>query len=199
MENDQKVDGVVTENNASEEVQESPETSEATEETNEESESTEAESKPKFTPEELLAIRKREVKKLEKQLGVSSEEKPKSKTKTKSDELDYSQKAYLKVNGVDKEDFEFASEFMRETGKDLDETLGSKYFHAELRDRKEARTVENAVPQRTNGRNNVTPANRTVDYWMTKGDFELPESKPENRELIQKVINARYELKKKGY
>ena len=204
MNNDQNATGVVEETNASEGTADTSTEAEtgtvATEEGSEANESKETEAKPKFSKEEILAIRKREVKRLERELGVESEdksEKSKKSLKVKSDDLGF--KAYLKVNGINADEVDLFTETMQDTGKSPDELLGAKWFMAELKERRDAKAVDNAVPTRNGGRNNVTPASRTVEHWLAKGDFELPENKPENRQLINQVIEARLAAKRSGY
>ena len=129
--------------------------------------------------------------------------KPEVKLSKKSDELDYAQIAFhnsksnvLRVETP--EDEEFLKSQIEESGKSTKEVLNSKWFNVLYKEHKEAQVVDNAVPQSAGSRTNQVPANRSVEYWLSKGDFEFPEDKPENRELILKIIDARTELKKKG-
>lgn len=146
------------------------------------------ESKPTETPEAKLARLKRQTKQLEKKLGVSEEEKPEPKS-NKSEDFDYAQKAYLVANGIKgKKEQELAQEFIRNTGKDLDEVVESKFFQAELKDLREADASANAVPK--GSKRSATSTKDSVDYWLAKD--ELPENTPENQELRRQVVNARY-------
>lgn len=120
--------------------------------------------------------------------------KPESNQKQK--ELDYAQKAYLKASGVNAEEFDFVETVMRETGKDVDGILASNYFQAELKERREAKAVNNAVPSNIPGRNNE-PASNKVDYWIKKG--ELPPSTPENQKLRREIVNERYKMEKSAH
>jgi len=160
----------------------------------EDSEESTKEERPKekkqFTPEEQLAIHRREIKKLEKQLGKETEEpRVESKEKaTKSGELDYGQKAYLFATGIKgSEETKLVQDFMANTGKSLEEVVDSKFFQAELKELRESKASEDAVPKGT--RRSTTGSRDSVDYWLAKG--ELPENTPENQELRRKVVNAR--------
>lgn len=152
------------------------------------------ESKPEkkqFTPEEQLAIHKRELKRLEKQLGVDKfETESKPKSKSKSDELDYGKVAFhnSKSDSIKLEsdaDLAFLKETMADTGKSQEAVLSSKWFAEELKERKLADASQNAVPK---GKKISTTTNvNEVDYWLAKG--EMPVDTPENRELRAKIVN----------
>lgn len=147
----------------------------------------------------LKGIAKRRATKLEKlkanQVKPKVEElKPQDKIENKkSDELDYAQKAYLKASGINSEEFDFVHQVMKETGKDLDSVLGSKYFQAELKERRDAKAINDAMPKNIPGRS-TEPASNKVEYWVNKG--ELPPDTPENRKLREDITNARYDLEK---
>ena len=104
-------------------------------------------------------------------------------TQTKG--FDYAQKAYLKASGIQADEFDFVKEVMDGTGKsDIDAVLGSKYFQAELKERREVNTTAEATPTGTKRAGNQT--RNDVDYWLAKG--ETPKDNPE---LARKVVNAR--------
>lgn len=154
----------------------------------------------KAKAQELEGIAKRRATKLEKvkaKLGAMETElttfkaqKPQDK---KTDGLDYAQKAYLKSSGINADEFGIVENIVKETGKDIDSVLGSKYFQSELKDFRDKKAVENAIPQ-TPSRNG-SPASNQVDYWLAKG-HELPPNTPENRELRGKIVEARYQREK---
>ena len=117
---------------------------------------------------------------------------PDEKAKQPQDkkEFDYAEKAYLKSNGVDKEDFPFVFETMQKAGKTLDELLDSKYFQAELKEKREERESAEAVPtgtKRTSG-----SARDSVEYWIAKGG--LPPA--DQVELRRKVVKAKVDAEK---
>jgi hypothetical protein len=104
-------------------------------------------------------------------------------TQTKG--FDYAQKAYLKASGIQADEFDFVKEVMDGTGKsDIDAVLGSKYFQAELKERREVNTTAEATPTGTKRAGNQT--RNDVEYWLAKG--ETPKDNPE---LARKVVNAR--------
>ena len=79
---------------------------------------------------------------------------------------------------------------MKDTGKDIESTLDSKYFQAELKEMRELKATEAATPSGT--KRAGQSATDQVDYWLAKG--ELPPAS--ERDLRQKVVNAR--MKKEG-
>lgn len=132
---------------------------------------------------ESRGIAKRYQKDVEK-FKTSEPKAPEPKPQDKKG-FDYSEKAYLKSSGIEKQDFDFVKEVMESTGKSLDDVLDSKYFQAELKERKDLRMTEEATPSGTKRAGNTT--RDQVDYWIAKG--ELPPA--DQRELRLKVVNAR--------
>lgn len=113
------------------------------------------------------------------------------KPPSKSDELDYGQKAFLIANGVkDADEIKLVKDIMQNTGKSLDDVVSSKYFQNEINEIREAKKVENAIPSGTK-RGSPSSAD-TVEYWISKG--ELPPAS--ERDLRQKVVNARIKTEK---
>jgi len=105
-------------------------------------------------------------------------------------EFDYAEKAYLRSMGVEKEDFPFVFETTQKTGKTLDELLDSKYFQAELKEKREERESQEAIPsgtKRTSG-----SARDSVEYWIAKG--ELPPA--DQVELRRKVVKAKVDAER---
>lgn len=137
------------------------------------------------SPEARKARLERQLKQLEKKnpdLFKSIEK----KTSKKSDDFDYGEKAFLIANGIKESDeMEFVRDVMKETGKSLDAVVGSKYFQAELKDRREDKATQDATPKGSK-RSGQSAAN-TVEYWIAKG--ELPPK--DQTELRRKVVNAR--------
>lgn len=122
--------------------------------------------------------------------------KPTEKTEPQTtDELDYAQKAYLRAEGIETAEFDFVQSQLEESGKTIEQLLASKYFQTELKERREAKQVENATP--TGDRIPSNNAKSTKEYWLSRG--ELPPNTPENRKLREEVVNARYEREKSAY
>ncbi len=109
----------------------------------------------------------------------------------KSGELDYGQKAFLVANGI-KETAEVAlvNKIMSETGKSLEDVIGSKYFQAEIKEIRDTAATAEATPKGTQ-RPAQTQKN-TVDYWIAAGKLP-PASEPK---LRQDVVNARIKSEK---
>lgn len=141
----------------------------------------------KETSEAKIARLRRQLSREEKKAGIV--EKPVKQTK--SGELDYSHKAFLVANGIKGGDeMALVSEIMANTGKSLDDVIESKYFKAELKELRDVKSTDNAV---VSGSKRSSQSTRdTVEYWIGKG--ELPPK--EQRELRQKVVNARYTAEK---
>ena len=124
-----------------------------------------------------------------------SEDGKKKSTKKgdKSDELDYGQKAYLVAKGIeDADEVALVQEVMGESGKNLEGVLGSGYFQSRLKELRDGKTTEGAVPKSGNRSGNT--ASNTVEYWIAKGT--LPPNTPENRELRQRVVNEKLKREK---
>jgi hypothetical protein len=98
----------------------------------------------------------------------------------------YGEKTFIRnVLGAEPDDYDWISDVMQDTGKTLDDLEASKYFQAELKERKEARTAKDAVP--TGSKRSGGGTRDTVDYWVAKG--ELPPS--DQVELRRKVVKAK--------
>jgi len=113
--------------------------------------------------------------------------KPDEKAKQPQDkkEFDYAEKAFLKANDLQKDEYPLVLEAMNSTGKTLDEVLESKYFQSELKEKREEKDSEDAVPRDTKRAGGASK--NSVDYWLAKG--ELPP--PDQIQLRRDVVNAR--------
>lgn len=108
---------------------------------------------------------------------------------SKSDELDYGKKAFLVANGVKGEkETELVENIMSETGKTMEQVLESKYFKAELEEIRALKETEDALPK--GSKKAGQSAQDTVEYWIAKKEL------PKDRELRQKVVNARINKEK---
>jgi len=149
-----------------------------------------SEAKPKETSEQRVARLRRQLAREEKKLGVDKPEKSESKEKaTKSSDLGYAEKAFLRAEGIKGgEETKLVQEIMEATGKDLEAVIESKYFQAELKEMREAKASSEAVPK--GSKRSGSSSRDSVDFWIAKG--ELPPNEPEYVELRRKVVNARY-------
>lgn len=143
---------------------------------------------PKFTDAERRAFARAKVAEAKvKELKAQLESTAPSK---KSDGLDYGQKAFLAASGYKSPDeMKLAYEIMKESGKDLEGVLQSKYFLSEVENMRElAKTANATIPGKRSGL-----ATDSVDYWLTKPFEEVP------KDMRQKVLNAKLEqTKSKG-
>lgn len=106
--------------------------------------------------------------------------------------FDYAEKAFLKSNGISADEYEFVQEVMQGTGKSLDDVLESKYFQAELKEKRDLKASKDAIPS---GSKRASPTTRdSVEYWLAKG--ELPPR--DQSELRSKVVKAKIAAAKKG-
>lgn len=135
-------------------------------------------------------LQRAKTKELKSKLAEVSEVKADKKVENKKEGFDYAEKAYLKASGITPDEFPLVQEVMQATGKSLDETLEAKYFQAELKERREAKASKDAIP--TGSKRSTSSARDSVDYWLAKD--ELPPA--DQRELRQKVVNARIEREK---
>lgn len=174
------------------EAEESTETETTAEDTSEKEEK----------PQESLEARKsrleRQLNQVNKKLGVDSQEKPKSKSKTKSDDIDYAQEAYLTAKGISEADeIELVKERMVETGKSLKEVVENKYLQQDLKELREAKSTKLAMP--TSSKRSSTSARDTVEYWNSKiasGNatlLDIPDVK-----LRRQVVNSKLASSKSG-
>lgn len=127
---------------------------------------------------------------------LSKFKEPETKTETapsKPSDLDWGQKAFLLANGIKGSDETgLVKDFMANTGKSLDEVMESKYFQSELKEFRDAKLTENAVP--SGSKRTGQTAQSTVEYWLSKG--ELPPTS--EVQLRREVVNARLKAEKSG-
>lgn len=141
------------------------------------------EAKPKESDEAKLARLERQAKQLKKRLGV--EEKP-AKKEVSKDGLDRIDKMILRSEGIKSEDeMSLVQEFMKDTGKDVEQILESRAFKAELKALREEKATEDALPRGTKRSSNT--AKSSVEYWLAKG--ELPPAS--EVQLRREVVNAK--------
>lgn len=144
------------------------------------------------TPEAKRARLTRQLEQHDKKYPVDKKvvKKPNS---NESADLDYGQKAYLIANGIKgAEETALVQDYMKETGRSLEQVMESKFFQGELTALREFRTTQEATPTGTK-RNGQSPRS-SVEYWLAKG--ELPPA--DQRELRQKVVKAKIAKAKSG-
>lgn len=117
-------------------------------------------------------------------------EQPAQKEKQTKTGFGYDEKAFLKVSGIQPNEYDLILEVMQATGKSLDDVVDSKYVQAELKERRATQATKEAVPSGT--KRSTTSPRDSVDYWIAKG--ELPPW--EQRELRQKVVQAKIDSEK---
>ena len=119
---------------------------------------------------------------------------PKPKAKKDTGNLDYAQKAFLISNGIKgKDEHQLAIDTMKNSGKDLDEVIESKFFMSELKSLREKKELEAATPP-SSERSPTSSPKTEVGYWIAKG--ELPPA--DQPELRQKVVNAKMKAQTDG-
>lgn len=103
--------------------------------------------------------------------------------------LDRLDKAILRAMGITKpEEIELVEAMMKESGKDIEGVLASKFFQSELTALREAQATKDATPSGTK-RSGQSPRDE-VDYWIAKG--EMP---PQDQlELRMKVVAKKREV-----
>ena len=147
--------------------------------------------KRKFSDEEQLAIHLREAKKLQKRLGVDEAPKSEEKAVSKSSDLDWGQKAFLKTYGVQGSDeLALVKSYMARTGDELDTVVSDDIFLGKLGKLREARAVAEATPKGT--KRSVQPAGDDLSVALAKykDTGELPKETDLRRKVLNKYIEA---------
>lgn len=132
-----------------------------------------------------LGSLKRELKDLKKP-------KEESKESSKSDLGDsLGEKAFLAVNGIKGSDeLDFVKKMKKETGRSTEDLLDSTYFQTELKDFREKKSTEKAIP--TGSKRSSNSSVNTVEYWLAKD--ELPPVS--ETQLRRDVVNAKMNKEK---
>jgi hypothetical protein len=98
--------------------------------------------------------------------------------------LDKLDRAVLRVEKITAPDeIKLVESYMKETGKDIEAVLASKYFQAELKEMRDLAATEDATP--TGEKRSGVLTRDTVEYWIAAGKL------PEDPVLRQKVVNAK--------
>lgn len=136
------------------------------------------------TPEARKSRLERQLKQVNKKLGI--EEKPESKKEEKKgSNLDSGEKALLVAYGIKgSEEMALAETFLKKYGMDIDELVEDEVFTSKLKTIRADKETKDAMPTGTKRSGNGT--RDSVDYWLAKG--ELPQDNPE---LARRVVNAK--------
>ena len=147
---------------------------------------------PKESDEARKARLERQLKQVNKKLGVDTEKKPKIENK-KSDEFDDGQLAYLVAKWIESdEDVDFTRDELKKHGGNLRELLGNEYFKAKMVARKDAKIALEATP--TSTRRTSSKAGDAVEVEYSK--YLKTGKLPEDREMRKKIVNMRLEKEK---
>ena len=144
------------------------------------------------TPEARVARLERELDRARRKAGIAKEDVEKSKTKPKGKpfELGYDHKAFLNANGVrGLDEYNLVQDYIVNTGKDLEEVIDSRFFQAELKELRAYKDSKAASDALSGNKRGQQSARDTVDYWLNKGDDELPP--PYMKELRRQVVASR--------
>lgn len=114
---------------------------------------------------------------------LSKAPKAEAKQPSTSNGLDYGMKALLRAEGIKGEaETKLVEHFMKETGKDVEQVLDSKFFKAELEEvRQMAKSEDAIIPGKRSGNSTVD----SVEYWLTKDLEDVP------KEMRTQVVNAK--------
>ena len=133
--------------------------------------------------------------KLKKLSEVRTEAKPaetEAKPQDKKD-FDYAKLSYLTAKGIESdEEIALADKWVADTGKELKDVVNNKIFMAELKEMRELKASEAAVPRGT-PRSTVGSRDQ-VDYWIAKGEMP-PADQPE---LQRAYVNAKLKAETSG-
>lgn len=140
--------------------------------------------KPTETLEDRRARLMRQLDQTNKKLGIETDKTPKKASK--SNDLDYGQKAFLAASGIKgAKEFEFVKNELRQSGQDLDALLENDYFKQRLTGFRELNKTSEATPT---GKRSGGVATDSVEYWAAKPIEDVPQEKRAD------VVN--YKLKK---
>lgn len=153
--------------------------------------------KPELTPEQRRGILKRQLTKLEKEMGVYKEEpKPEVKAEVKEVKTELSAKDYLALSqqGVSADDFDEVQEYASFKKISIADALGSTYIKDTLKRRKEER--ETAAAANTGGGQRggqQVPDETILDRASREGD---PDSEQEAVRLAEAHFKQKFGRKK---
>ena len=162
------------------------ETEEVVEETTDAPAKEEKEEKTEETPEAKKSRLERQLKKVNKELGI--EDKPKAKKETSKETKDDSELSdkfemlSLQVAGITKDsEIELAKKLQEETGLPVDKLLNSKYFKSELEDLRTEETNSEATTGLKGDKQGSGETKQSAQYWIAKGEHPTREQVPDRK------------------
>ena len=112
---------------------------------------------------------------------------------TKSEGLDYGQKAYLVALGYkDPAEQRKIEEAMKSTGKRIEDVLENPYLKSDIENMREINKSQVASDATSKSKRTGTSSKSEVDYWVAKGEL------PEDVVLARQVVAARRFKDSKG-
>lgn len=117
------------------------------------------------------------------------EETTEVKKETKSDDLGYDIKAYLKASGIKADEFSFVKKELKNFNGTVDDLIENEYFQAKLEKERKVKETAEAIPK---SKRSGAPATDSVDYWLAKPFEEVPQN------MRSKVVSAKMEKEKSG-
>ena len=130
---------------------------------------------------EAYAMAKRYQSKLKKLSDTPKE--TKSDSQPAKQGFDYSELAYLAAKGISDDEISFVEETVKETGKQLKDLLGAKWFQSELKERNEAKSAKAAIP--SGSKRASTSTRDSLDYWVAKGEIPPADQPKLRREYVR--------------
>jgi hypothetical protein len=144
------------------------------------------EAKPKETDEARLARLDRQASQLRKKLGVEPKKETEKVESKKEEGLDRVDKMLLRQESItDSDEISLVQDFMKSTGKSVEDVIDSRAFKAELKLLRDDKKAEDAIP--SNSKRSGQSNSNTVEYWIAKGQMP-PANEPK---LRQAYVNAK--------
>lgn len=120
---------------------------------------------------------------------TSKNDEPVQPQSNNSDLLEKFDKLALKTEGItDDDEVELANKLKKETGKDMEDLLSSKYFQTELESLREGK-ANVAATSDVQGGSGASEAKMSPEYWLAKGEPPTKEDVPD-RKTRAKIARA---------
>lgn len=117
--------------------------------------------------------------------STKKESKDEKKEEKSDEEFGLLQKTYLRsADIVDEDEVELAKKLMKETGKDLDVLIESKYFKSELAELRDTKSVTKATSG-VEGGGGENKAVDTPEHWIAKGVPPTPDQVPDKKTRVK--------------
>jgi hypothetical protein len=113
-------------------------------------------------------------------------EKPNVESRAKEnfeDGFDLAAKSYLRAEGINRNEFDWVYDQMKDSGKSLDNLMDAKWFQAELKERRANEASKEAIPSGTKRTGGGT--RDKVEYWIAKGEMPPPDQVELRREYVK--------------